>query len=248
MLFRPSRIIPFLFLASLTVAPVYSQTARFSGHVTDQNTGLPIPDVAVVAVGNQTGPRVAVTNSQGDYTLEIGANTNIKVRAYRTNFIFNPALIGFTAIGGFVTGSHPIDFTGTQLPFSSLIFPQGPILLTEDNSLQALALDSVHMTRDPFPLTNTNYFGPDKQTRIKLLVVDLDLYNAETLSIVSVQAVDSSAIAFDLPVEDLRKVPGTPWMSQLTVRLPNNISVPNVLTLTVTARGLASNPATIRVQ
>jgi len=106
----------------------------------------------------------------------------------------------------------------------------------------------MHMARDPFPLTNANYFGPDKQTRIKLLVVDLDLYNAETLSIVSVQGVDSSAITFDLPVEDLRKIPGTPWMSQLTVRLPNNIPVPNVLTVTVTARGFASNAATIRVQ
>ena len=248
MLFRPSRIVSILFLASLTVAPVYSQTATFSGRVTDQNTGLPIPDVAVVAVGNLTGPRVAVSNSAGDYSLEMAPNTNIRLRAYRTNSIFNPAVTGFASIGGFITGSRTLNFTGTALPFSILIFPQGPILLTEDNSPQALALDSVHMARDPFPLTNTNYFGPDKQTRIKLLVVDLDLYNAETLSIVSVQAVDSSAIAFDLPVEDLRKVPGTPWMSQLTVRLPNNIPVPNVLTVTVTARGLASNAATIRVQ
>ncbi len=98
----------------------------------------------------------------------MGPNTNVRVRAYRTNFIFNPALAGFSSIGGVITGSHPIDFSGTQLPFSILIFPQGPVLLTEDNSLQALAVDSVHMTRDPFSLTNTNYFGPDKQTRIKL--------------------------------------------------------------------------------
>ena len=248
MLFRPTRIIGFLILLLLTVVPVCSQTATFSGRVTDQNTGLPLPDVAVVAVGNLTGPRVAVSNSAGDYSLEMAPNTNIRLRAYRTNFIFNPALVGFSSIGGFITGSHPLNFSGTALPFSILIFPQGPILLTEDNSLQALALDSVHMARDPFSLTNPIYFGPDKQTRIKLLVVDLDLYNGETLSIVSVQGVDSSAIVFDLPVEDLRKVPGTPWMSQLTVRLPNNIPAPNVLTVTVTARGLASNAATIRVQ
>ena len=248
MLFRPPRIISFLILLLLTVVPVCSQTATFSGRVTDQNTGLPLPDVAVVAVGNLTGPRVAVSNSAGDYTLEMGPNTNIRLRAYRTNFVFNPAVVGFASIGGFITGSRTLNFSGTALPFSILIFPQGPILLTEDNSVQALALDSMHMSRDPFSLTNTNYFGLDKQTRIKLLVVDLDLYNAETLSIVSVQGVDSSAITFDLPVEDLRKVPGTPWMSQLTVRLPNNIPVPNVLTVTVTARGFASNAATIRVQ
>jgi hypothetical protein len=236
-----------LFLAVLAVEPVYSQTVTFFGRVTDQNTGLGLSDVAVVATGNQTGTRVAVTNSQGDYTLQLGTNTNIRLRAYRTNFVFNPALVGFSSIGGPITGSHPLDFSGTALPFSILIFPQGPILLTEDNSLQALILDSVFHTRDPFTLTNGNYFGTDKQTRLKLLLVDVDLYNAETLSIFSVQAVDSSQVAHDLQVEDLQKVPGTPWMSQLTVRLPSDIPVPNQLRVTVTARGLASNEATIRV-
>jgi hypothetical protein len=62
-----------------------------------------------------------------------------------------------------------------------VIFLQAPVLLTEDNSLQALALDSVLMTRDPFPLVNANYFDTDKRTRIKLLVVDFDLFSGETL-------------------------------------------------------------------
>jgi len=248
MRFYSPRILSPLFLAFFFVAPAFPQTATFSGRVTDQNTGLPIPDVAVVAVGNQTGTRVAVTNSTGDYTLEMGTNSNIKLRAYRTNFVFNPVLAGFTSIGGPLTGSHPLNFSGATLPFPILIFAQAPVLFTEDNSLQALAVDSVVFTRDPLPLTNVNYFGPDKQTRIKLLLVDLDLYNAETLSIISAQAIDNSAIVYDLTVEDLRKVPGTPWMSQLTVRLPTNISVPNDLRVTETARGLTSNAATVRVQ
>jgi len=248
MQFHPSRMISLLFLAVLAVGPVYSQTVTFFGRVTDQNTGLGLSDVAVVATGNQMGIRVALTNSQGDYTLQLGTNTNIRLRAYRTNFFFNPAVVGFSSIGGPITGSHPLDFSGTALPFSILIFPQGPTLLTEDNSLQALLLDSIFHTRDPFKLTNANYFGTDKQTRLKLLLVDLDLYNGETLSIISVHAIDSSQVAHDLPVEDLQKVPGTPWMSQLTVRLPSDITVPDQLRVTVTSRGHASNEATIRVQ
>lgn len=248
MQYHSPRIISFLILAFLTTAPAYSQTATFFGRVTEQSTGIGLSDVAVVAVGNQTGTRVAVTNSTGDYTLEIGANTNIRVRAYRTNYIFNPVFAGFSSIGGLITGSHSLDFSGTALPFAILIFAQPPILLTEDNSLQALALDSVLQTRDPLPLANTNYFGTDRQTRIKLLVVDLDLFSGETTSIISAQGVDNSQVAHDLPVEDLRKVPGTPWMSQLTVRIPGNISVPNQLRVTITARDFASNAATIRIQ
>jgi hypothetical protein len=240
------RIFSPLLVLLITVAHTYSQTATFSGRVTDSSTGLGLADVAVVGVGNQTGTRIALTNAQGDYTLVMGTNTNIKVRAYRTNFVFNPIFVGITSIGGPITGSHPLNFSGTVFPF--LIIIQAPILLTEDNSLQALALDSVLLTRDPFPLVNANYFGTDNRTRIKLLVVDLDLLSGETLSTISVQGIDNSAITHDLPVEDVRIIPGTPWMTQLTVRAPEGIATPNVLTLTVSARGQVSNAATVRLQ
>ena len=235
-----------LLLILITGAHAYSQTATFSGRVTDSTTGLGLPDVAVVAVGNQTGTRVALTNAQGDYTLVMGTNTNIKLRAYRTKSVFNPVLVGITSFGGPITGSHPLNFSGTSFPI--LIFLQAPILLTEDSSLQALALDSGLLTRDPFPLVSANYFGSDNRTRIKLLVVDFDLFSGETLSTISVQGIDNAAITHDLPVEDLRIVPGTPWMTQLTVRAPEAIATPNVLTITVAARGQVSNAATIRLQ
>lgn len=246
----PSRILCIFILLLLTPFAVFSQTAIFSGRITDQNTGLGIPNVAVVAQGNQTGTRVAVTDSQGNYNIQMGANTNIKLRAYRTSFIFSPALAGFSTIGGFpLTGSHPVDFSGTALPFPILIFAQAPILLTEDNSLSALAVDALFLKRDPFTLTNENYFGDDKRTRLKLLLVDLDLFNGDVLNTnVTAQAIDKSFVAHPLPIEDLRKVPGVPWMSQLTVRLPEDIPTPNDLSITVTARSLASNATTLKIQ
>jgi len=255
MLFKPPRIIGSLLLVFIvTAAPVYSQTATFSGRVTDQNTGLGVPDVAVVALGNQTGTRVAVTNSTGDYSIQMGSNTNVKLRAYRTNFFFNPAVAGFTSIGGPLLGVHPLNFEGAALS-PIFLLRQAPILLTEDNTLQALALDSVLLTRDPFRFVNPDYLGTDKQTRIKLLLVDLTLFSSETLSSISVQAIDNAQITHDLLVEDLQKVPGTPWMSQLTVRLPSDVAAPNELRITVTPAGssvlpggLASNTATVRVQ
>jgi len=235
-----------LTLVLTTALTTYSQTATFSGRVTDQNTGAGIPDVAVVAVGNQTGARVAITDTQGNYTLPMGANNNIKLRAYRTNFVFNPLQVIAVSLGPPIAGPQPRDFTGAVLPI--LIVVQEPILLTEDNSLKALSVDSVTFQRDPFPLLNDNNLSSDKRTRIKLLLVDLDLHGSETLSIITAQAIDHSGASHNLPVEDLRKVPGLPWLSQLTVMLPSDLVVPDELTVSVTARGKTSNTATIRVQ
>ncbi len=233
----------------LTIAvSAYSQTVTFSGKVTDQNTGLGIPDVAVVAQGNLTGTRVAITDTQGNYVISMGANNSIKLRAYRRNFIFNPVQVGFVSVGGFLAGPQQLDFSGAPLPFAILIFAQEPILLTEDDSLKALAVDSVFLNRDPFPLLNNDYFGNDKRTRIKLLLVDLDLFSGESLSIVTAQAIDQSQISHNLPVEDLRKVPGFPWLSQLTMMLPGDLVVPGELRVSVALRGKISNSATIRVQ
>lgn len=235
-------------LLVLTALTAYSQTATFSGKITDQNSGLPIPNVAVVALGNQTGTRVAVTDAQGNYTIAMGANNNIRVRAYRTNFVFSPIQVAFVSTGIPVSGPHQVDFTGAALPFPILILAMEPILLTEDASLKALSVESVFFQREPFPLVNNSYTGNDKRTRIKLLVVDLDLFSGETLStIVTVQGIRAQT-QHDLPVEDLRKVPGVPWMSQLTVILPSELVVPGEVTVSVTARGKTSNSGTFRIQ
>jgi hypothetical protein len=237
-----------LTLILTTAVSAYAQTATFSGKVTDQNTGLGIPAVAVVALGNQTGTRVATTDAQGNYMISMGPNNNIRLRAYRTNFAFNPVQVGFVSIGTFLAGPRQLDFSGASLPFPILIFGQAPILLTEDDSLRALSVDSVFLNRDPFPLLNNNYFGNDKRTRIKLLLVDLDLFSGESLSVVTAQAIDQSQVPHNLAIEDMRKVPGVPWLSQLTVTLPSDLVVPNELRVSVALRGLISNSTTIRIQ
>src|SRR6185312_11690669 len=229
--------------------PLSAQSVTFSGRVTDQSSGQGIPDVAIVAQGNNSGTRVVVTDAQGNYTLPFGSSSNIRLRPYRSQYVFNPALIGFFSPGGFpIVGSIHQDFTGIALPFSILIFAQPPILLTEDNSLNALSFDSVLQTRDPMALVNNNYFGSDKRTRLQLYVVDLDLFSGETLSIISATALDAQQVNHPLTVEDLRKVPGVPWMSQLTLRLPNDLLGPSDAFVSVTARGQTSVAVRIHIK
>lgn len=239
----------FIAFCGASVAQAQQASVIISGRITDQNTGQGIVGVAVVALGNQTGTRVAVTDAQGNYTLPFGTNTDIKLRAYKTGYLFNPASSEWISLGGIpLTGTITSNFTGAQLPFQILIFAQPPILLTEDASLNALALDALLQTRDPFPLVTDNYFGADKRTRLKLFLVDLDLSGGEALSIITVQARDEQQRTYTLAVEDLRKARDFPWLSELTVRLPGELSGVKAITLSVSARGLTSNQAKVRLK
>jgi hypothetical protein len=211
-----------------------AQTATFSGRVTEQANGQGISGAVVVAEGNVTGTRVVVTDAQGNYNLPFGANTNIRLRAYKTTYVFNPLMVVYVSSGPPLSGSASQDFAGTS--FSFRIITRPPVLLTEDNSLNGLTLDGVVRTRDPFAVTNDNYFGSDKRTRLTLLLVDLDLFpnQGETLSMISVQAQDTQSRIFTLTPEDLRKVSGFPWLSQLIVRLPSELSGAGEANITVT--------------
>jgi hypothetical protein len=250
MRFPPVRIwLPLLTLAFCATS-LAAQTVTFSGRVTEQNTGQGISGAAVVAEGNLTGTRVAVTDAQGNYSLPFGANTNIRLRAYKTTYTFNPLMVVYVSSGPPVSGSFSQDFAGTSFPFRIIALP--PVLLTEDNSLNALTLDGVVRTRDPFAVTNDHYFGSEKRTRLTLLLVDLDLYpnQGESLSLISVQAQDAQSRTYNLVPEDLRKVSGFPWMSQLTVRLPAELSAAGEANITVMFQGQfqASIAAKVRFQ
>jgi hypothetical protein len=239
----------FLIAVLLAGATILSaQTATFSGRVTEESNGQGIAGAVVVAEGNLTGTRVVVTDAQGNYTLPFGANTNIRLRAYKTTYTFNPLMVIFVSSGPALSGSFSRDFAGTSRPFRIIALP--PVLLTEDNSLSALTLDGVVRTRDPFAVTNDHYFGSDKRTRLTLLLVDLDLYpnQGENLSMISVQAQDAQSRPYTLAPEDLRKVPGFPWMSQLIVRLPPELAGVGEASVTVTFQDQFFDSKTAKVR
>ena len=50
-----------------------------------------------------------------------------------------------------------------------------PVLLAEANLDSAIALDSVTMVRDPFPLTNIFNLSQDHRTRLMLFAMNLNL-------------------------------------------------------------------------
>lgn len=122
-----------------------------------------------------------------------------------------------------------------------------PVILTEEGSNRAMAIDSTTFTYHPFHFTNPNNFSTDQRTRLLLLVANIDLVPGEDFSIVTAQAQDAQGNSFALPVEAVVKVPSFDWLTQVIVRLPDQVANLNQITVRVSCRGQTSNPAIIQL-
>ena len=132
-------------------------------------------------------------------------------------------------------------------PFVVTQAAPNPALLTEPTSAGAIALNSVTFVRDPFSLLTTHNLSPDQRTRISLFALNVELLPGEDISVLTVQAEDSQHRIFSLPVEFVGKVPNSDWLTQINVRLPEELSTGGDVLARISLRGLPSNEATIRL-
>ena len=124
----------------------------------------------------------------------------------------------------------------------------GPVLLTQESTLDAIALDLVIQTRDPFSLTNPFNMSSDQRRRISLFVWQLGLLPGDTVANGSVVARDDEGRTYDLPVEALSPVLTVPDLTQVVVRLPDNvIGAPRSLLVKVTLRSPGTNESIIKI-
>jgi uncharacterized protein (TIGR03437 family) len=131
---------------------------------------------------------------------------------------------------------------------ATLTVQQPPVLLTEANSNLAIALDSVTMFRDPFPLTNPFNFSGDSRTRVSFFALNLDLLPGETESAVTARAEDSMLNVYPMTVEFVGSVPAVPGVSEVTILLPGNLPTGQDVLVSVTLRDQTSNKARIRIK
>jgi hypothetical protein len=116
-----------------------------------------------------------------------------------------------------------------------------PVLLSEENSTRAIALESVTLKREPFPLVQPVSFGSDRRTRIMLFARNLDLLPGEDASQVSAEAEDANRVRYPLIVEYVGPVPGFEWMSSVVVRVHDNLGDAGDVLVGIRVHGLASN-------
>ena len=150
-------------------------------------------------------------------------------------------------------GSNPRRLTDLSLPAHSPAWrpaqtvappaPGVPVLLTEQATGRALALDSVTLLRDPLTLSAGHNFSADLRTRALLFVGNLDASALEAGMIFEVRFADAQQRALAVRPEDARAVPGLPGVAQLTVRLPDELAAWGNARVSVAAGGAASNSA-----
>ena len=181
----------------------------------------PVPFVSMSRSHQHTS--LVNANSRGEIWLLVGADSGFEGR---TSLYY-----------------QRIDVTLT--PMSA---PPPPVLLTEQNSGRAAAMDSVTLTRESFSVTSPhNFFSADHRTRVTLFAYYLELKNGEDISAIKAQAEDSQHRLYDLPVEAVNEVPKFGWISAVTVKLPDELQGAGDVYVKVSLRGVASNQALVSI-
>lgn len=159
-----------------------------------------------------------------------------------------PAASGFLTLPA--TGIFVIEatsFDANALGSYQLRLDTGAVLLTAENTERAVALDSLTMIRDPFPLLSFN-FSSDQRTRVSLFAVNLELVPGEPNSVVTAQAEDSQHRVYPLTVEFVGRVPNFPWLTQINVRLPDQLVNAGDVWVSTRLRGVVGNRALINIR
>ena len=127
--------------------------------------------------------------------------------------------------------------------------PPAPVLLTDQKTGRAVAVDSVSLLKEPFFVkSEQNFFSLDQRTRLTLFGYNLELKNGEDLSAITVQAEDSQHRIYSLPVEAAVEIPQFNWIRQVTIKLPDELQGLGDVSVKIALRGVTSNAAVISIR
>lgn len=139
----------------------------------------------------------------------------------------------------FVISTRGLGALNTQI--------NAPTLLTEAGNSRALAVDSVTYTRGPFSISSTHNFSADQRTRIMLFAAGVELQPGETTAIVTAQAEDSQH-TFPMSVEYVGKLAEANWLTQINLRMSDEVSNLNDITVSIRVRGVTSNKVLVNLK
>lgn len=122
-----------------------------------------------------------------------------------------------------------------------------PVLLSDATSTRAIALESVTLKAEPFPLTSTVKFSTDTRTRICIFAMSLELLAGEGTNAFSADAQDSTGKLYPLPIEHAAQVPGFPGITMFIVRLADDMGDLGDVLLRLNLHGMGSNRVRVAI-
>jgi uncharacterized protein GlcG (DUF336 family) len=122
--------------------------------------------------------------------------------------------------------------------FSSRAQTPKLVLISQDTSTRAIALDAVTEKREPFYPTSDVQWGNDNHTRIMLFALGFDPTMAAA---VTADAEDGSHNHYSLTVEYAGPVPGQEWATSVIIRLNEAMGDLGDVLVQITCNGIKSN-------
>src|ERR1700752_781387 len=235
-----------------------AQSIQFAAtsYIVNENAGSVA--VNVTRIGNTTdAATINYTTSNGtatqpgDYTSNSGSlqfAAGETVKSFVVPIINDETIEHSESINVVLSASTAGVMEGS--PFTStitIIDDDKPLIITEETTGRAVALDSVTLASEPFPLTNIHNFSLDQRTRILLFATGIDLMPNENASAITVQVEDLLKRTYPLVVEDVRKVPNFDWLTQIVVKLPDSIELEHDYRISITFRGTTGNKPAIDI-
>jgi hypothetical protein len=228
--------------------------------ISDIDAGSAVVEVAisvnhgVLTLGSTAGLTFLTGDGTGDGEMLLrGTIANINAALNGMTYTPNKDFIGSSTLEIFTndlgaTGFGDFSDDNDKLNIQVVLSDNAPIVLTEEVSQRAVALDSVVQTRDPFSLLNLFNFSNDHRRRISLFVWRLGLLPTDTVASLTVTAEDDQGHVYPLTVEFVGMLSNPPDVAQINVVLPDSVAdAPRDLWVRVQLHGPASNKASISI-
>ena len=119
------------------------------------------------------------------------------------------------------------------------------ILISQETSTRALALDSVTLKREPFNSTSEVSWGNDNQTRIMLFLMGVD--PKTSAASITANAEDGAHKIYPLTVEYVGPVPGQNWVTAIVLRISEQMGDLGDVLIRLSYQGLNSNRVRVGV-
>src|SRR3981081_2496536 len=115
------------------------------------------------------------------------------------------------------------------------------ILVSEETSTRAVAVDSVTQKHEPFSTSSTVPWGSDSRTRIMLFAMGLSLQPGDGASAITADAEDGAHNIHHLAVEYVGPVPEQDWISSIVLRLNDQMADAGDVLIGISYQGKLSN-------